>query len=87
MNYVLYFLKYILSFLKYILSFLKYILSGITYCFNGITYCFKFIFVIKRNNNINKNQSGGTSQTGNNNIHNNTQNKIFIGEKNNDKQE
>jgi hypothetical protein len=77
MNYVLYFLKYILSLF----------LSGITYCFNGITYCFKFIFVIKRNNNINKNQSGGTSQTGNNNIQNNTQNKIFIGEKNNDKQE
>ena len=75
MNYVLDFLKYILS-----LFFLFLFLSG-------ITYCFKFIFVIKRNNNINKNQSGGTSQTGNNNIQNNTQNKIFIGEKNNDKQE
>ena len=68
--------------MNYVLDFLKYILS-----LSGITYCFKFIFVIKRNNNINKNQSGGTSQTGNNNIQNNTQNKIFIGEKNNDKQE
>ena len=44
-----------------------------------VTYSIRFFI----NKNINKGQSGGTSQTGNNN----TQYNISLGERNNEKQE